>query len=69
MIFTRIETVEVSLISHLLLKLPLPDISSCNPAAFALTLFAAVLIFIAKQGVGRVLAMTASLGLVWRLLA
>ena len=68
-VFTRIETVEVPLISHLLLKLPLPDSSSFDPAAFALMLFAAALIFIGKQGVGRVLAMTASLGLVWRLLA
>lgn len=67
--FTRIETVETPLVMPLALKLPLPDVASFDAAAFALTLLAAALIFIAKQGVGRVLGLTAALGLAWRLLA
>ncbi|MFN7009379.1 MAG: chromate efflux transporter [Allorhizobium sp.] len=51
------------------LSLPWPDPASLDPAALALALFSAAMIFLLKQGMGRTLVAAAALGLVYRLIA
>lgn len=50
------------------LSLPGPDLASLDPAALALALFSAVMIFVLRQGMGRTLVAAAALGLVYRLI-
>lgn len=48
--------------------LTLPSFASLDPAALAITVFAAVLVFFLRQPVGRVLVLCAATGWLWRFL-
>lgn len=48
--------------------LTLPFFASLDPAALAITVFAAVLVFFLRQPVGRVLVLCAAMGWLWRFL-
>ena len=49
------------------ISLPLPDPATLDPAALILAVLSGLMIFVAKQGMGRTLLVAAGLGLVYRL--